>query len=136
MTTQASIGPDDEVLDEAFPLPTLTDGGPGFTTGRVVWSDPVQREAQIAVFVEWLPEILRDIEDIDWTNMPGRVMGKLLNTVQKDAWWGIPTILAAGVATSYGPAVATQYSRLAGVLMMWRYFEGYGSLQASCTKRA
>jgi hypothetical protein len=89
---------------------------------RLIWRslDPADRERQIAAFCRWLPMSLQSLPGIDWTAMPGRVMGYLVRRVSLTAWWGIPTVLACGAASMQGSQASTQYVHVVQLFNLWR----------------
>jgi len=90
------------VAETLSPLPAGGHGGQGgdkpFT--RVVWRDPDHRDLQIAVFLDWLPDVLHEAPGIVWEQVPGQVMGYLVKHLPDPAanWRAIPLTLAAACA--------------------------------------
>src|SRR5216683_3153223 len=66
------------------------------TTRRVNFSDS-NREIHLQVFYKWLPPGLQDTPFVDWTKLPSKVIGYLVNTV-KDSPWAAHVALAAVAA--------------------------------------
>ncbi len=62
--------------------PTQTDAPhqerPGGRSKPLNLSNPLERDAHIAAFLAWLPKVLRDAPNIDWSRLPSSVMGYLL----------------------------------------------------------
>ena len=66
------------------------------TTRRVNFSDD-NRELHLQVFYKWLPPDLQDTPFVDWTKLPSKAIGYLVNTV-KDSPWAAHIALAAVAA--------------------------------------
>ena len=61
--------------------PVESDAGAGNSSvAKIVFSNPDQREAHVAVFMAWLPDELRLAPGIEWERLPSRVMCYLLRT--------------------------------------------------------
>lgn len=68
------------------------------------FSDPLQREAHIQVFLAWLPKILCDAPGIDWQQLPSPIMEYLIRTATKH-----PDVVA--ITLSIGCAMHTMKKR-------------------------
>src|SRR5258708_5977826 len=66
------------------------------TTRRVNFSDG-NRELHLRVFSEWLPPDIQDTPFVDWTKLPSKAIGYLVNTV-KDRPWAAHIALVAVAA--------------------------------------
>ena len=91
-----------------------------------MWSNPAQREQQVETFLRWLPDVLHDVDSIDWTSLPGVVMGYLIHGVPLDTWWGIPTVLSAAIACEAGMMSSTVESRLVHLRRLWKDLSAHG----------
>ncbi len=74
-------------IQEQTPTPT--------TTRRVNFSDD-NRSLHLQAFFQWLPEEFHEMPLIDWTRLPSKVIGYLVNTVG-DSPFALPLAIAAFV---------------------------------------
>ena len=71
---------------------------------RIIFSDS-NRALHLQAFFEWLPENLRDTPLIDWTQIPSKLIGYLMNTVGDSPFAASLAIAAgagAGAMKAYG----------------------------------
>jgi hypothetical protein len=124
--------------DDIGPVATLASAGRGGPAAvqtsaggalKVVWSssDAADRERQIAAFCDWLPLSLLSLPGIDWTQLPGGVMGYLVNQVPLGVWWAHPTVVAAGAASIQGTNANNQYGRIHVLSSQMKAFHEVGA---------
>src|SRR5712692_8048885 len=82
------------------------------TTRRVNFSDG-NRELHVRVFSEWLPPGLQDTPFIDWTKLPSKVIGYLVNTVKDSPWAAHLALVAVAAQGGVGEySLSSQIVRL------------------------
>jgi hypothetical protein len=86
------------------------------TTRRVNFSDG-NRELHLRVFFEWLPPDLQDTPFIDWTKLPSKVIGYLVNTVKDSPWAAHLALVAVAIQGGMGEyTLRSNIMRLNGLL--------------------
>ncbi|BCL83922.1 hypothetical protein ccbrp13_63870 [Ktedonobacteria bacterium brp13] len=86
------------------------------TARRVNFSDD-NRALHLQMFFQWLPEEFHEIPPIDWTQLPSRVMGTLVNAVGKSPFAGALAIAAvAGLGSTKEAALRRQLAEINSLL--------------------
>ena len=53
-------------------------------------------------------------------------MGRLINAVDLDAWWGLPVVLASGITSGAAVKTASQYHRTNCLLRLCKHLAAMG----------